>query len=443
MSSKTLSIRQQGIFHNLPTFNHSIQGKVALVAGATGISGWSTIRVLLESPARWSKVYALSRSPPSKELLGMLTSDQESRLKHVSVDLLQSPTEIAKSLKEANVQCTHVFCYAYLQPKVKSGAAIWSNAQELVDINKKIFDNLIDALPAANITPSRFLLQTGAKNYGPHLGRARTPFVESDPQPRHLGPNFYYPQEDKLHEYCKLNQGISWNIIMPGAILGAVSTAQMNMIYSLAVYAAVQAHKKEPLKFPGDWDSWQQELTVSSATLTGYLSEWAILEDDCANQRFNAADGETISWDRILHELARWTGAKGVEGPVEDERAYQTIESAGGEKSPLGQGPPLKMRMSFKFIDWAKDEVNQRAWKDIVDLKNGGLNGDPFAEPDETFGILDAGLMKTPTLSMSKARILGWSGFVDTSESIYRVVSELEQLGLLPKLLAEQDSSTV
>lgn len=32
--------------------------------------------------------------------------------------------------------------------------------------------------------------------------------------------------------------------------------AAMNALHPLAVYAAVQAHKKEPLHYPGDIEAW-------------------------------------------------------------------------------------------------------------------------------------------------------------------------------------------
>jgi len=86
-----------------------------------------------------------------------------------------------------------VFFYSYLQPKPKPGSGAWSNAQELCDVNSALLDNFLNALPLANLTPKRVLLQTGAKNYGVHLGRARAPYVESDPRVT-LNPNFYYPQ---------------------------------------------------------------------------------------------------------------------------------------------------------------------------------------------------------------------------------------------------------
>lgn len=59
---------------------------------------------------------------------------------------------------------------------------MWSNAQELVDVNSALLDNFLSALPLADLKPRRVLLQTGAKNYGVHIGRARTPYVESDPR---------------------------------------------------------------------------------------------------------------------------------------------------------------------------------------------------------------------------------------------------------------------
>jgi len=87
----------------------------------------------------------------------------------------------------------------------------------------------------AQITPKRFVLQTGAKNYGLHLGPHRTPATESDPRVL-LQPNFYYPQEDIVFEYCQKHD-IGWNVIMPGWIIGAVTGGAMNALNPLAVYA--------------------------------------------------------------------------------------------------------------------------------------------------------------------------------------------------------------
>ena len=105
-----------------------------------------------------------------------------------------------------------VFFYSYLQPPPPPNSAPWSNAEELVKVNSALLQNFLGALDLAKLKPKRFLLQTGAKNYGVHLGRARGPCLESDPQPAHLQPNFYYPQEKILFEYCKANSGTDWNM---------------------------------------------------------------------------------------------------------------------------------------------------------------------------------------------------------------------------------------
>ena len=283
MSSSQHPLRQSGIYRNLPTFNPQIKGLKATVCGASGILGFHTIRALLDSPERWAKVYALSRSPLLDKLLGFFTEEQRSRIEHVSVDLGATAEDIAQALRYANVNAEYVFYYAYLKPKTEMSAMDPGMAEELVKANVPPFENFLDSLPLAGIRPKRILLQTGGKNYGMHIGRVRTPLVESDPQPRHLEPNFYYPQEDKLMSFCKQHEETSWNLIRPISVNGATDNASMNTFLSFGVYAAVQARKGEDLIFGADIESWQFEQCHSTARLTGYLSEWAVLEDHCAN----------------------------------------------------------------------------------------------------------------------------------------------------------------
>ncbi len=336
MGSERYPVQHKGIYHNLPTFDPSIKNLAAIVTGANGISGFHTMRVLLGSRERWSKVYALSRRPPPKEMMALLSESQRARVQHVAVDFLEDPKKIAEAMKSAGVTADYIFFYSYLQPKPPPGQAVWSNAEELVKVNSALLDNFLGALSQAKITPKRFLLQTGAKNYGIHLGRARTPAIESDPQPVHLEPNFYYPQEKSLFAFCKANN-TSWNVIRPAWILGAVNNAQMNALHPFAIYAAVQAQKGEPLYFPGDWATWQAEPQHSTAMLTGYLSEWAVLEDKCKNEAFNATDSGPWSFDRFYEELTRWFGVKkGVHPPEEDPTKFVEIKGKSGKDTPMG-----------------------------------------------------------------------------------------------------------
>jgi hypothetical protein len=97
-ASQTNVITTKGIFTGLPTFPPSISGLSAIVVGATGISGQHMLQVLSQSPKRWSKIYALSRSVPH------IPENTEGRIIHVPVDLLKGPEEISAVLRAAQVK---------------------------------------------------------------------------------------------------------------------------------------------------------------------------------------------------------------------------------------------------------------------------------------------------------------------------------------------------
>jgi NADP-dependent 3-hydroxy acid dehydrogenase YdfG len=137
MGSERLPLQNKGIFRNLPSFDDGIKDLTAIVTGANGISGFHTMRVLLESPQRWKKVWAASRRQPPEAMMKLLPQEQRDRVEHVALDFLSEPEEIAKALKDKGVTADVIFFYSYAQPAPKPGAGAWSNAQELVDVNCK------------------------------------------------------------------------------------------------------------------------------------------------------------------------------------------------------------------------------------------------------------------------------------------------------------------
>lgn len=304
----------------------------------------------------------------------------------------------------------------------------------ICDVIAALLHNFLGSLDLADIQPSRFLLQTGAKNYGVHLGPARTPCTESDPRVT-LEPNFYHPQEDHLFEYCKTHPNVAWNVICPAWIIGAVNNAAMNALHPLAVYAAVQAHKGEKLAFPGDYTSWLHIGEHSTAKLTGYLSEWAVLESKCKNQKFNASDCCPLPRNRLWPELARWYGCPGYTGPELDQSKL-TVLDPGNVPTPLGYGPPNKPAFAWTLSKWAEEKANQDAWQEI--MKKHGLTHNPFEDIEAHFAFGDAAAWGLPTfLSMNKARYYGWTGHVDTLESLHLAYDELNKIKMLPPLVAE------
>ncbi|KAK0937762.1 hypothetical protein LTR29_010656 [Friedmanniomyces endolithicus] len=413
--SEQLPLQNKGIFHNLPTFSPDFKDLTAIVTGANGISGFHTMRVLLESPQRWKKVWAASRRPPPEEMMALLSEEQRARVEHVACDFLAKPEEIAAQFKDKGVKAEYIFFYSYAQPKPKPGAGAWSNAQELVDTNSALLSNFLGALDLAKITPKRFLLQTGAKNFT-------------------LEPNFYYPQEDLLWKYCDEHKS-DWNVVCPGWIIGAVNNAAMNALHPLAVYAAVQAHKGEKLNYPGDYTAWMSVTEHSTAMLTGYLSEWAVLNDKCKNNKFNASDTCPIPNNRLWPELARWYGCKGYGGPELDESKLNVIDP-GDVPTPLGFGPSRKLRYAWTLSGWAQDPANAKAWQEIMEKHK--VTHNPFNDIEAHFTFGDfAAWGPAFALSMNKARCFGWTGHVDTLESLHLAYSELSKIGMLPPPVAD------
>ena len=191
----------------------------------------------------------------------------------------------------------------------------------------------------AELTPKRFLLQTGAKHYGFHIGPATCPSFEDDARIT-LENNFYYPQEDILQKYCS-EIGAGWNVVRPSYIIGAVRDNLLNHMVGLSIYASVQAHLGRPLAFPGDYAAWDREICQSTAMVNAYLEEWAVLTPDAANQAFNVQDGVAFTWSRFWPYLAAWFGISWTP-PKTDPKKYRTTISRAVE-TPRGCVDPCSL----------------------------------------------------------------------------------------------------
>jgi hypothetical protein len=150
-----------------------------------------------------------------------------------------------------------------------SRQALRHSIRKLQDNNTlgRALQNFLTALDLADIKPKRFLLQTGLKNYGVHMGPVNVPLDESEPRVELGEANFYYRQEDILFAHCKSHPGLTYNITMPSWIVGAVKASDMTTIFPLAVYAAVQRKLGKKLVFPGDTAAWEKIMPMSSAVL--------------------------------------------------------------------------------------------------------------------------------------------------------------------------------
>ena len=275
------------------------------------------------------------------------------------------------------------------------------------------------------------MLQTGAKNYGIHLGPAAVPQEETAPRVT-LEPNFYYAQEDFLWSFCKTHS-IDWNVCMPSGILGAVPDAAMNLVFPLGVYASVQKHLGEKLEFPCDLQAWEVNRCMSSSKMNAYMEEWTVLNEEAKNEKFNTMDGTTFTWGNFWPKYAGWYGIE-YERPSMDASVYSSVTTK-YDPPPRGFGPPATYRIRFRLVDWARQEKVQRAWEEIVSKYSLACGKLQDMDIDRIFGFTDGSLMgSTLDLTMNKARKMGWHGFVDSNEAIKEVLGEFADINMLPPL---------
>jgi hypothetical protein len=88
----------------------------------------------------------------------------------------------------------------------------------------------------------------GGKAYGADLGPFKTPAREDDP--RLIGPNFYYDQEDLLRQRQRRKSWF-WTALRAEATTGFSIGSPMNLGMSIAIYAAISRELGLPLRFPG------------------------------------------------------------------------------------------------------------------------------------------------------------------------------------------------
>ena len=116
--------------------------------------------------------------------------------------------------------------------------------------NVDMLKNWLNGLVAGGAKLKHVVLVAGGKAYDPQLGHYKTPAKETDP--RIMGPNFYYDQEDFLKEF-EAEHGVTWTVLRPDGIFGPSLGSPMNLVNGMAVFAAISKELNIPLRFPGSF----------------------------------------------------------------------------------------------------------------------------------------------------------------------------------------------
>jgi nucleoside-diphosphate-sugar epimerase len=347
------------------------QQNIALVAGANGIIGKALMQRMAALPD-W-RPRALSRNPHN-------SADA------ISVDL-QDAAATQAALAGAR-DATHVF-YAALAPQ--PGLA------EEDRVNGAMLRNLLDGLRAVGAPLRRVVLYQGAKVYGVHLGEIPAPFYEDD-NPRHIGPNFYFTQEDDLRARAAAG-GFEWSILRPDVVVGDAAGNAMNIAMVIGAFAALSRAQGAAFRFPGPPRVYDQVFAqVTDSHALAHASLWAATADAARDQAFNYVH-EPFRWRRIWHKVA--------------------------EAFNLEVGPPMPLNLAKHMADKAP------LWQRLVAEQ--GLAATPYEKAvGWGFGDFVFNTAFDMVSDMGKIRRAGFTETVDSADALIRAIRRLQEARVLP-----------
>jgi len=262
-----------------------------LVTGAGGVIGSYAAAEYATGAGSWT-VVGVSRRRPAQVPV--------SNYSHIELDLLDREETFA-SLADIAPTVKRVVFAAYAH-----GGSLAAQ----VPPNVALLRNTLETLVHGGARLEHVTLYQGAKAYGVHLGSFKSPAKESDP--RLMGPNFYYSQEDALRELAD-QAGFQFTVLRPDAVLGyAVGTA-MNLLMCIAVYAAIGKELGLPLRFPLGQRAYDALIPITDAELLARATRWAADTPAAAGEIFNVHNGDYIRFRNLWPLVARDFGMEAAE----------------------------------------------------------------------------------------------------------------------------------
>lgn len=353
--------------------------KIALVVGATGITGSNLAQELITSG--WT-TYGLARNPNSN-ISGLIP---------VKADLLDE-----ENLKAAleNIAPTHIFFTTWMRNDTE---------EENIKVNSALVRNLLNVLsPQKSI--QHVALVTGLKHYlGPFEAYAKEESLPETPlreeQPRLEYPNFYYAQEDAVYEAAE-RDGFTWSIHRPHTVIGYAVGNLMNMGTTLAIYASICKETGRKFIFPGSSAQWNGLSDVTDARILAKQLIWASTTDTAKNQAFNITNGDIFRWKWLWEKIADYfqIGSQGFDDeirPLEKE---------------LQNDPKLWENMAEKYA-----------------LKENNLSRIASAWHTD----LDLGRPIEVMTDMAKSRKLGFTSYQNTLDSFTDLFQKLKEEKIIP-----------
>ena len=352
-----------------------------LIVGATGLVGAAATEHFASLDG-W-EVITLSRRRLSRD-----------GVTHIAVDLTESAA-CQEAFRHAP-PITHVL-YAALHEEDELQAG-WRNRTQQ-EVNLTMLRNVLDGVEETEQFQHLTILQ-GGKAYGSHLGRIPVPAKERWPRMSHE--IFYWQQEDLLRERAAMG-GWAINILRPQLILGRALSSPMNIIAAIGVYATLQRAAGEPLVFPGGGNF---VTSCSDSRLIARAVEFCATRDDVKGETFNVVNGDAMAWRDMWPAIAAH-----FDMPVGDH-----IPTRLAEHMPARASEWDAVVSRHGLLPKAMSEIVGSSWQ-FADIAFGYGQERPFDH----------------LMSPIKLRQAGFTGCMDTEDSILYWLDQMQQARLLPR----------
>lgn len=194
------------------------------------------------------------------------------------------------------------------------------------------------------------------------------------------------------------------------------------------------------LIFPGSGEFYNKAAVFTDASLHARFCRWVSLEPNAANQVLNITNGDVESWMNRWPRVAEYFGLS-----VPPDQFLRPAPLA--SETPLHGTPPLSIpgnsvglegrssqsyiRTRVNLVQWARTKEVREAWNRVSERE--GL--DPTALDKATWWVADFcwGRDYNIVLSMSKARKLGWTGYLESWDSLRSIFDVLKREQIIPK----------